>query len=113
MRAVYRAVADPARRRLLRLIADADELSLHAMTAQFQIGRSAVSKHLAILKEDGLVIDRKIGRGTRYQLNAAPLREIQEWVAFYKQCWTARIDRLKDRLEQEDEEARPLYSRLS
>ncbi|MDQ3781096.1 MAG: metalloregulator ArsR/SmtB family transcription factor, partial [Chloroflexota bacterium] len=81
MRDVYSAVADPTRRRLLRLLADADELPLHEMTARFRVGRTAVSKHLAVLKEAGLVIDRKAGRETRYHLNAAPLREIQEWVS--------------------------------
>jgi len=103
MRDVYSAVADPTRRQLLRLLADADELPLHEMTAQFRIGRTAISKHLAILKEAGLVIDRKAGRETRYQLNAAPLREIQEWVSFYERFWTDRLQNLKDLLEKEDQ----------
>lgn len=102
MRDVYSAVADPTRRRLLRLLADADELPLHEMTARFPVGRTAVSKHLAVLKEAGLVIDRKAGRETRYRLNAAPLREIQEWVSFYERFWTDRVDRLKDLLEEEN-----------
>jgi DNA-binding transcriptional ArsR family regulator len=103
MRDVYSAVADPTRRRLLRLLADADELPLHAMTAQFPVGRTAVSKQLAILKAAGLVIDRKVGRETRYHLNAAPLREMQEWVSFYERFWTERIEHLKGLLEEEDE----------
>lgn len=103
MRDVYSAVADPTRRQLLRMLADADELPLHEMTAQFPFGRTAVSKHLTVLKEAGLVIDRKVGRETLYHLNAAPLREIQEWVSFYEQFWTRRIDRLKALLEEEDQ----------
>jgi DNA-binding transcriptional ArsR family regulator len=102
MRDVYSAVADPTRRRLLRMLADADELPLHEMTAQFGVGRTAVSKHLAVLKEAGLVIDRKVGRETRYHLNAAPLREIQAWVSFYDRFWTERIDHLKNLLEEEN-----------
>ncbi len=102
MRDVYSAVADPTRRRLLRMLAEADELPLHEMTARFGMGRTAVSKHLAILREAGLVTDRKVGRETRYRLNAAPLREIQEWVSFYDQFWAGRIDRLKALLEEED-----------
>jgi DNA-binding transcriptional ArsR family regulator len=102
MRDVYSAVADPTRRRLLRLLADADELSLHEMTTRFPMGRTAVSKHLAVLKEAGLVTDRKVGRETRYRLNAAPLREIQQWVSFYDRFWTERIDHLKDLLEGEN-----------
>lgn len=49
MRDVYSAVADPTRRRLLRMLAEAGELSLHEMTAEFAMGRTAVSKHLAVL----------------------------------------------------------------
>jgi DNA-binding transcriptional ArsR family regulator len=103
MRDVYSAVADPTRRGLIRMLAEAEELPLHEMTAQFGVGRTAVSKHLAILKEAGLVRDRKTGRETRYQLNAAPLREIQDWISFYERFWTDRIDRLKDLLEEEHE----------
>lgn len=102
MRDVYSAVADPTRRRLLRMLAETDELPLHEMTARFRMGRTAVSKHLAILKEAGLVMDRKVGRETRYQLNAAPLREIQEWISSYEWFWSERIDSLKDLLEEEN-----------
>ncbi|WP_441344689.1 ArsR family transcriptional regulator, partial [Pseudomonas sp. FW305-BF6] len=49
-RDVYVAIADPTRRKILRLLAEADELPLHELTPQFQMGRTAVSKHLAILK---------------------------------------------------------------
>jgi len=68
MRDVYDAVADPTRRKLLHL-ADEEELPLHELTVPFQMGRTAVSKHLTILKDAGLVTDRKVGRETRYRLN--------------------------------------------
>lgn len=67
------------------------------------MGRTGVAKHLAVLKEAGLVRGRKVGRETRYRLNAAPLREIQSWVSFYEQFWTEQVDRLKDLLEEENE----------
>lgn len=101
MRDVYSAVADPTRRQLIRMLAGADELPLHEMTEHFEIGRTAVSKHLAVLKEAGLVHDRKAGRETLYQLNAAPLREIQEWVSSYEEFWTTRIRNLKNLVEEE------------
>lgn len=82
-RDVFDAIADPTRRRLIELLAEAEEIPLHELTALFPMGRTAVSKHLTILKEAGLVFDRKVGRETRYRLNAFPLREIQDWVAFY------------------------------
>lgn len=103
MRDVYSAVADPTRRELLRLLADNGEMPLHEMTARFGVGRTAISKHLAILKEAGLVIDRKAGRETRYRLNPDPLREIQEWVSAYERFWAERIDRLKALLEEDNE----------
>ncbi|KZE40176.1 transcriptional regulator [Bhargavaea cecembensis] len=100
-RDVYAAVADPTRRKLLRLLADAEELPLYELTAQFQMGRTAVSKHLAVLKEAGLVVDRKVGRETRFRLNAAPLKEIKDWIAFYEKFWTERVSVLKKMLEEE------------
>ena len=99
-RDVYEAVADPTRRKLLRLLADAEELPLHELTAHFQMGRTAVSKHLAILKEADLVTDRKVGRETRYRLNATPLKEIQDWVSFYEGFWKERIAKLNILLEE-------------
>ncbi|KKI88961.1 transcriptional regulator [Bacillus sp. SA1-12] len=102
-RDVYVAIADPTRRKMLRLLADAEELSLHEITPHFQMGRTAVSKHLAILKEAGLVSARKVGRETRYRLNAGPLREIEDWVSFYRKFWRERMLLLNQILEEEEE----------
>ncbi|WP_276357617.1 ArsR/SmtB family transcription factor [Cohnella caldifontis] len=104
LRDVFDAIADPTRRRLIRLLAEAEELPLHELTAQFPMGRTAVSKHLAILKEAGLVLDRKVGRETRYRLNATPLREVQDWLAFYSKFWSTNLLRLNRLLEEEEEE---------
>lgn len=103
MRDAFSAIADPTRRRLLGLLADVDELSLHEMTAHFPMGRTGVSKHLAILKDADLVQARRVGRETRYHLNAAPLHEVQRWVSFYERFWTRRVDRLKNLLEEDTE----------
>lgn len=91
MRDVYHAIADPTRRKLLRLLANAEELPLHALTVHFQMGRTAVSKHLAVLKDAGLVTERRVGRETLYRLNATPLREIQDWVSYYEKFWKERM----------------------
>lgn len=99
MRDVYSAVADPTRREILRLLAEVDEMPLHEITARFDMGRTAIAKHLAVLREAGLVVDRKVGRETRYRLDAAPLREIRDWVSFYESFWSDRLDRLKSLLE--------------
>jgi len=103
LRDVFDAIADPTRRRLIRLLAEAEEMPLHELTAQFQMGRTAVSKHLTILKEAGLVLDRKVGRETRFRLNAAPLREVQDWVAFYREFWSTNLLRLNKLLGEEEE----------
>lgn len=98
---VYHAIADPNRRKLIRLLADADDLPLNALTPHFPMGRTAVAKHLTVLKEAGLVTDRKVGRETRHRLNPAPLREIQDWLSFYEQFWTTNLQKL-DYLLRED-----------
>ncbi|MEK5038543.1 ArsR/SmtB family transcription factor [Sporosarcina sp. FSL K6-3457] len=100
-RDVYAAVADPTRRKILHILTEVDELPLHEITVHFQMGRTAVSKHLAILKEANLVTARKVGRETRYRLNAAPLQEIQDWVSFYEGFWKERIAKLHLLLEEE------------
>ncbi|QCR31014.1 helix-turn-helix transcriptional regulator [Lysinibacillus sp. SGAir0095] len=101
-RDVFVAIADPTRRQLLHLLGEAEELPLHELTPHFQMGRTAVSKHIAILKEAGLVLDRKVGRETRYRLNAAPLQEIKDWVSFYENFWYEKVARLKDLLLEEE-----------
>ncbi|MFD0587324.1 ArsR/SmtB family transcription factor [Paenibacillus sp. GCM10027627] len=103
MRDVFDAVADPTRRRLIQLLAGAEEIPLHELTAQFQMGRTAISKHLTILKEAGLVLDRKAGRETRFRLNAAPLKEIHDWAAFYNKFWMTNLLRLNQLLLEEEE----------
>ncbi|OXM16345.1 ArsR/SmtB family transcription factor [Paenibacillus herberti] len=103
VRDAFDAIADPTRRRLIRLLAEEEEVPLHELTAQFDMGRTAVSKHLTILKEAGLVVDRKVGRETRFRLNAVPLREVQDWVAFYSKFWRTNMFRLEQLLEEEEE----------
>jgi len=102
-RDVFEAIADPTRRRLIHLLSEADELPLHEITPHFSMGRTAVSKHLTILKEARLVHDRKVGRETRYKLNVAPLQEVENWVSFYRKFWSNNMMRL-GRLLEEDEE---------
>jgi DNA-binding transcriptional ArsR family regulator len=99
-RDIYDADADPTRRKLLRMLAEVEELPLHEITVHFQMGRTAVSKHLAVLKDAELVIVRKVGRETRYRLNPTPLKEIQDWVSFYEGFWKERIVKLNLLLEE-------------
>jgi len=102
-RDVFGAIADPTRRRLIQLLAEAEEVPLHELLAHFEMGRTAVSKHLTILKEAGLVQGRKVGRETRYRLNASPLREVQDWLGSHAKFWTANLLRLNRLFEEEAE----------
>ncbi|WP_127580518.1 ArsR/SmtB family transcription factor [Paenibacillus koleovorans] len=104
LRDVFEAIADPTRRRIIRLLAEAKELPLHGLTSQFEMGRTAVSKHLSILKDAGLILDRKVGRETLFLLNAAPLREIQDWLASYSRFWNHHMLRLNELLADENKE---------
>lgn len=99
-RDVFIAIADPTRRKIIRILADVEELPLHELTPHFQIGRTAVSKHLTILNEADLVMKRKSGRETRYRLNAAPLQEVKDWLAYYEKFWNERAKLLKNILEE-------------
>ncbi|HZG58091.1 metalloregulator ArsR/SmtB family transcription factor [Paenibacillus sp.] len=102
-RDVFHAISDPTRRKLIRLLADADELPLNRLAAHFPIGRTAVAKHLAVLKEAGLVTERKVGRETRNRLNPTPLREIRDWLSFYERFWTTNLQKLDYLLREESE----------
>lgn len=101
MRDVYSAVADPTRRELIRMLSEANELPLKDLTAAFPMGRTAIAKHLAVLKEAGLVSERKVGRETRFRLTPEPLQEIQDWVSYYEKFWDVRLAQLKKLLEEE------------
>lgn len=101
---VFQAIADPTRRKLLHLLAEEKELPVSAISSNFPMSRTAVSKHLHVLESAGLVSERKIGRETRYRLHAAPLRELKDWVAYYEQFWDNKLAILKHLVEAADEE---------
>jgi DNA-binding transcriptional ArsR family regulator len=97
---VFSAIADPTRRQLLNLVASGDR-PVRILAASFAMSRPAVSKHLRILKEAGLVSEQKIGRERYYRLHPEPLRDVSSWVAHCEQFWREGLDRLGDELEQQ------------
>lgn len=101
---VFVAIADKSRRHILQLLKNNRELALHEMLIHFEISRTAVSKHLAILKAAGLIDSRKVGRETRYRLNAMPLKEFNQWLGLYEDLWNKRLTKLADILEKRQEE---------
>lgn len=88
---------------MIHILSGVDELPLREIVSRFPMGRTAVSKHLRVLREADIVRERKVGRETRFQFNPEPLREIQEWVSFYERFWMAQLDQLKTMLENENE----------
>ncbi|MDC2865293.1 ArsR/SmtB family transcription factor [Bacillus sp. BP-3] len=99
---IFQAIADPTRRKLLKLLAE-KEMSITAITEYFPITRTAVNKHLHVLSVAGLVSSQKIGRETRYKLQPEPLAELKEWLSFFEQYWDERLLALKEFLEADNE----------
>jgi DNA-binding transcriptional ArsR family regulator len=88
---VFVAIADPTRRRLLDLLGSAPDQPVHALAAPFAMTRPAISQHLRILRDAGLVVEHRVGRERRYQLRATPLREVSDWVSQYQRFWPERL----------------------
>jgi len=97
---VFHAVADPHRRRLLDLLADGEQ-PVQALASHFKITLQAVSQHLHILADVGLVARRKEGRYRYYRAEPAALREVHDWAAQYRRFWDARLERLGAYLDEE------------
>ena len=87
------AVADPTRRELLRLLVDG-ERSAGELAGRFPVSRPAISRHLRVLREAGLVRARADGRRRLYALDPRPLRELDDWLEPYRDLWAQRFDAL-------------------
>ena len=90
------AIADPIRRRVLELVRDR-EVPAGELAEQFDVSRPAVSRHLRVLREAGLVTERRDGRLRLYKAELAPLAELREWLDGY---WDDRLAALKELAEQ-------------
>ncbi len=97
---VFQAIADPTRRRLLHLLSD-EEMPVTVISSHFPMTRTAVSKHLRILADAGLVKERKVGRETRFRLEPEPLMELKRWLAYYERYWENKMAALKHYVESE------------
>jgi len=87
------ALADPVRRELVGLLARG-ELAAGDLADRFPVSRPAISRHLRVLREAGLVTARTDGRRRLYALEPRPLREIDEWLEPYRDLWAQRLDAL-------------------
>jgi DNA-binding transcriptional ArsR family regulator len=100
---VFAAIAHPARRRILDLLAEEDR-PVNALAAHFGMSRPAVSQHLRILLDAGLVVERRQGRERWYRLVPERLAGVSDWLAHYQRFWQIRLQQLSEHLATEDTE---------
>ena len=92
---VYRAVGDPTRREILNILLSGPT-GFQDIHGRFDLTKGAVSQHLKVLVEAGLVDIDPDDRARRYRLTPAPLHEIDQWLAAYREFWSDRLDSLAD-----------------
>ena len=95
---VFAAISHPARRRMLDLLADG-ERPVNAIAVNFEMSRPAVSQHLRILLDAGLVTEQRHGRERRYRLEAERLAPVRDWISHYERFWDHSFDRLRKHLK--------------
>ena len=92
-RDVFQAIADPNRRAIISLLAN-QKLTLRGVAEHFDISRPAISRHMKILAECGLVVIRQQGRQRYCEARLEKLNEVSDWVEHYRKVWEQRLDRL-------------------
>ncbi len=95
---LFYAISDPTRREIIDLLAG-QSLPVNEIANRFEISRPAVSKHLKILHESGLVVYRKEGRQRFCRADTRKLQEILEWASRYRRFWNDRLDALEAELK--------------
>ncbi len=98
-RDVFQAIADPHRRAILELLAR-QNLTVNGVADHFAISRPAVSKHIKILAECGLVVVQRHGRERYCEVQPQKLDEVTDWLAQYQQLWEQRYERLDELLQE-------------
>ncbi|MBB4933772.1 DNA-binding transcriptional ArsR family regulator [Lipingzhangella halophila] len=98
MASTFEVLAEPRRREILDLLRGG-ERAVGDLTDRLALAQPAVSKHLKVLREAGLVEVRSEAQRRWYRLRPAPLREVDEWLAPYRQFWNERLDALGQHLD--------------
>lgn len=94
-RDIFQAIADPTRRAIITLIA-VHAMTPNALADHFDTSRQAVSKHLRILTECELVVQKQQGREIYYQLQLNKMKEIDKWLSQFRKLWETRFDQLDE-----------------
>ncbi len=105
-RDVFHAIADPTRRRILQLLVVAGVMTINALAANFSSSRQAVTKHLKILKQAGLVEIRSQGRERLAEPRCAGLKEVFDWARNYERFWNDKLNTLEQYLDRRKEQDR-------
>jgi len=100
-RDVFQAIADPTRRAIIGMIAQ-QPVNINTIAAQFDVSRQAISLHLKILAECGLLNITQLGRDRFCEAKLEELKEVHEWVDQYHKLWTGRLNALKKFIAQEE-----------
>lgn len=100
-RDVFQAIADPTRRKILNHLAH-ESLNLNSVAEKFDTSRPAISKHIKILTECGLITIKQRGRERYCEARLQKLNEVSEWVDQYKIFWTKKLDALDNFLSKKN-----------
>jgi DNA-binding transcriptional ArsR family regulator len=103
---VFRALADPSRRQILDRLIFGDA-SVNQLAEGFSTSRPAISRHLRVLREATLVVERREGRRRVYSLNPQPMSRADDWLGKYRAFWSARLQVLKAMVESQHEDPTP------
>jgi DNA-binding transcriptional ArsR family regulator len=93
-RDVFQAIADPTRRAIINMVSQ-QSLNLNAVAENFDVSRPAISKHIKILTECGLIVIKQQGRERFCEAKLNKLNEVSDWVEQYRQFWNNKLDSLE------------------
>src|ERR1700750_888463 len=100
---LFKSLADPTRRAIFERLCRDGEQRVEAITTKAKVSQPAVSKHLAVLKQAGLVRDRHEGRQTHYSAQLGALAPLMDWTSQMAGFWQSRFDHLEDLLKRMDQ----------
>jgi DNA-binding transcriptional ArsR family regulator len=98
-RDVFQAIADPTRRQIIGLVVNKPQ-NLNALAENFNVSRPAISQHVKILTECGLIMIKQVGRERYCEAKLDKLNEVSAWIEQYKQFWEQKLDALETYLEE-------------
>jgi DNA-binding transcriptional ArsR family regulator len=102
---VFNAIAEPRRREIIDLLATGQRWPVGDIVKRVRLPQPAVSKHLGVLRQVGVVTVHRAGRNRLYELNAQKLKAVYDWTKTFERFWSRQLDRIKERAERMAAEA--------